>query len=168
MLKFELLKKINFSSVSEIIFRILANNMSKIAPTDNTYEEDYNKWFNAVNEGIKKENRNIILIYINENIIGFFQYYVTNEGLFMMEEIQISPIYQGKKYNVFRKLYGYIFTILPQNIESVEAFVNKKNTKSQEILKHLGLNIIDNSRNENNYHYRGKFKDLISWFKNID
>ena len=40
----------------------------------------------------------------------------------MMEEVQILPAYQGKEYNIFRKLFGFIFTALPLGLKTVEAY----------------------------------------------
>jgi RimJ/RimL family protein N-acetyltransferase len=165
MIKFEILEKGNFHKISKNIFTILADNMSKINPTNKTFDEDYIEWFKAVGEGIKKEPRNIILIYYLDEIIGFFQYYSTNDGLFMMEEIQISPLFQGSNYGIFRKLYGFIIENLPKNIETVETFVHKKNIKSQKILIKLGLKNIGVNKNGNSYHYKGSFIDLINWYK---
>jgi hypothetical protein len=164
MLRFELLRKNHFSKISKNIFSILANNMSNIAPTDNTYEENYNEWNKVVSEIIKKETRNIVLIYFDDNLIGYFQYDTTNDGLFMMEEIQISPKYQGKRYNVFRKLYGFVFSILPSNVKIVEAYASKKNNKSKNILCHLGLNIIGNNKNGHSYLFQGSFENLMKWY----
>jgi hypothetical protein len=160
------LKKNHFAEISKNIFSILANNMSNIAPAGNTYEEDYNKWNKAVSEGIKKEKRNIVLIYFDDNLIGYFQYDTTNDGLFMMEEIEITLKYQGKKYNVSRELYGFIFSILPSNIKIVEAYANKKNNKSKNILYHLGLNppIIGNNKNGHSYHFQGSFENIMKWY----
>ena len=162
MLEFELLIKNNFSKLSKDMFAILADNMSNIAPTGNTYDGDYKIWHEAVGEGLKKEERNIVLIYISNILAGFFQYYTDNE-LFMMEEIQIAPDYQGKKYNIFRSLFGYIFSVLPPEIDTVEAYANKKNIKSQEILRHLGLHVIGENKSGSSYHYQGYFENLIEW-----
>ena len=161
MLKFILLDKSKFEAVSTAIFGILAENMSAIAPTGSTYEKDYELWFKAVGNGLKNELRQIILINYGDALIGFFQYYV-NDGLFMMEEVQIAPQFQGK--DVFRKLFGFIFSILPGNIEIVEAYANKQNIKSQDILQRLGLRQIGESKDGNSYRYRGEYASLVDWY----
>ena len=78
----------------------------------------------------------------------------------MMEEIQLLPEYQGK--GVFQKLYKHLAGIVPKNIPYVEAYVHKKNLKSQGILKHLGLDIIGENKSGNSYHYRGDCQKLLS------
>ena len=161
MLEFVLLDKSKFEAMSTAIFSILAQNMSAIAPTGNTYEEDYEIWFKAVGDGLKNESRQIMLINYDDVLIGFFQYYVNN-ALFMMEEVQITPQFQGK--NLFRKLFGFVFSILPGNIETVEAYANKQNIKSQKILQRLGLQQIGESKDGNSYHYRGEYASLVDWY----
>ena len=92
---FEHLNKNDFPDISSVIFNILADNMEQIAPTGNSREDDFNCWYDGVSDGLKREERQIILIKDSECIIGFFQYY-TNADTFMMEEIQLKPEYQGK------------------------------------------------------------------------
>ena len=45
------------------LFSILHENMSVIAPTGNTYEQDYALWSDAVGPAMQKENRRIVLIF---------------------------------------------------------------------------------------------------------
>ena len=163
MLRFTHLDKNKFEMQSQSIFAILAGNMSRIAPTGNTYENDYKSWFEAVDRGLAEKSRQMILICFADTLIGFFQYYVNNE-LFMMEEIQIVSQWQGKQ--IFRKLHGFIFTNLPDDIKIVEAYANKQNQKSQGILQKLGLENIGENKNGNCYHYRGTFQNLLNWYQN--
>ena len=50
-IRFEYLNKPDFPTVSYDIFSILADNMTAIAPTGNSREEDYNLWYDAVCDG---------------------------------------------------------------------------------------------------------------------
>ena len=86
---FEYMDKEGFSSVSDILFGILADNMQVIAPTGNTREDDYKCWFNGVSDGLKRDERQIVLIKDSCNIIGFFQYYV-NSDIFMMGKFSLN------------------------------------------------------------------------------
>ena len=123
MISFEYLNKPDFSAFARQIFVILADNMTVIAPTGNSREDDFALWFDAVSDGLQREERQIILIKDNETIVGFFQYY-TNADTFMMEEIQFRPEYQGK--GVFRKLYGFILKNIRNDLEYIEAYLLKK------------------------------------------
>ena len=111
MIDFEYLNKADFCLYAQIVFDILSGNMTIIAPTGNSYEEDYKMWYSAVSGGLQKAERQIILIKDNENVVGYFQYYI-NEDTFMMEEIQFKPEYQGK--GIFRKLYGFVLENINQ------------------------------------------------------
>lgn len=159
---FEYLKKADFSTISFVIFNILADNMEKIAPTENTREEDYKCWYEGVSNGLKRDERQIILIKDVDSIIGFFQYYINNDT-FMMEEIQFKPEYQGK--NIFRKLYGFLIPNIRDEIKFVEAYANIENHKSIGILENLGLYKIGMNKNGHSFHFRGKYSDLIKWYK---
>lgn len=140
------------------LFRILHSNMSVIAPSGNDYNEDYGIWSDAVSHGLKQDAQQIILIYDDAEIIGYFQYYV-NSLTFMMEEIQFKKEYQGTE--IFRILYSYLFEIIPQETLYVEAYAHKQNSKSQNILKHLGLRVVGESTNGNGYHFRGDCRKVL-------
>lgn len=159
---FSYLNKLDFPYIAHDIFNILADNMEIIAPTGNKREDDYKCWYEAVKNGLKRDERHIILIKDNHNIIGFFQYY-TNENTFVMEEIQIESAYQGK--NIFRDLYGFIILNINADIEFVEAYANTANKKSIGILEHLGLLKIGMNKNGKSFHFKGSYANLVEWYK---
>lgn len=161
MIRFYFMDKNDFHMLAKEIFSILWSNMLTIAPTGNSYEDDFNSWFQAVERGLLQKPRKIILINHAE-LIGFFQYY-TNENRLMMEEIQIQPDWQGKK--VFRDLYGFLLEALPREIQIVEAYANKRNVKSQAILRRLGLDIAGENRKGDSYLFRGRYSDLVKWYE---
>ncbi len=152
MISFSIFPKKETNNILPSLFRILHTNMSAIAPTGNSYEEDYCLWYSAVAPALEKDARQIILIYDDTEIIGYFQYYV-NSTTFMMEEIQFNKEYHGT--GLFKRLYAYLFEIIPQEALYVEAYTHKQNQKSQGILKHLGLQIIGENQNGNSYHFHG-------------
>ena len=158
MVTFDILSKDKADKVLPSLFRILHSNMSVIAPTGNSYEEDLSVWYNAVAPALEKGARQIILIYDDAEIIGYFQYYV-NITTFMMEEIQFKKEYQGT--GIFRLLYSYLFEIIPQETLYVEAYAHKQNSKSQNILKHLGLQIVGENTNGNSYRFRGDCQEML-------
>lgn len=159
---FSYLVKAEFSGVARRIFDILADNMSRIAPTGNTREEDFVCWYEGVSDGLKRYERQIVLIRESDEIIGFFQYY-TNAETFMMEEIQLKPEYHGT--NVFRALYGFLIENISGDMVYTEAYANTANSKSAAILEHLGLSKIGMNKNGKSYHFRGLYADLVKWYK---
>jgi len=74
-----------------------------------------------------------------------------------MEEIQIKKEYHGS--GIFGKFYSWLVRELPDNLETVEAFADRRNTKSRSILNHLGL--IEISTEENGLlHFRGEYDNI--------
>lgn len=157
----EYLNKAEFSSLSRVLFDILADNMEKIAPTGNTREEDFKCWLEGVSKGLERDERQIVLIKNNDSVIGFFQYYI-NEGTFMMEEIQLKSEYQGK--GIFRELYGFLLGSIGRDLQFVEAYANTANHKSIGILEKLGLAKIGMNKTGSCYRFKGNYSDLIRWY----
>ena len=158
-ISFRYLQKPPSPALLEEIFTILAANMRVIVPTGLTYEEDRAQWLSCVPPALEKEARQIILIYDRDELIGFFQYYVTaDRAVFMMEEIQFKPAYHGS--GLFGDLYRYLIPRLPADIQAVEAYADKHNRKSLGVLSHLGLTVIGENKNGISYRLRGSYAEL--------
>ena len=155
--RFEYAQKSEMSILLPKLYEILYSNMSLIAPTGNSYEKDFEIWYSNVYPAMMSSPREIVLMYDENAIIGYFQYYV-NGGVFMMDEIQIKWEYQGA--GVFSSFYSWLIQRLPAAIQSVEAFTSKQNQKSQGILEHLGLDQVGENKNGSCYHYKGDYKKL--------
>ena len=76
----------------------------------------------------------------------------------MMDEIQIKQEYQGA--GVFSAFYSWLIQRLPMALQTVEAYASKLNEKSQNILEHLGLSQVGESKNGSFFHYKGEYKSL--------
>ena len=158
-ISFRYLEKPPSPAILDEIFDILAANMRVIAPTGLTYEEDKAQWLSCVPPALEKEARQILLIYDQNKLIGFFQYYVTaDHSTFMMEEIQFKPAYRGS--GLFGDLYRYLIPHLPADIQAVEAYADKRNKKSLAVLAHLGLTVMGENKNGISYHLRGSYAEL--------
>ncbi len=160
--RFELMDKADRETILPVLFRLLAGNMRGIAPTGNTYEEDFSMWKSAVYPALDRAERQIILIKDADALAGYFQYYISTDT-FIMEEIQFEPRYWGS--GLFRKLYEYLAVIVPAHIRFVEAYSQKPNQKSQAILKHLGLEIIGENKSGNSYRFRGDCQKLLDRYR---
>ena len=66
---FEKMKKQDIPIFLSEMFDILAENMSKIAPTGNSYDEDYKIWSKCVCPVLREGKRHVILIF-DENTIS--------------------------------------------------------------------------------------------------
>ena len=159
MISFQYLNKSDLSTLSHALFDLLHTNMSRIAPTGNSKETDFERWYDAVSDGLRQDARKIVLMYHADELIGFFQYY-TNEDTFMMEEIQILPSYQGQ--GIFQRLYGYVLPQISKDIAYVEAFAQVQNERSCAILQHLGLQCV--GENEEFLHFQAPFSALLTWY----
>ncbi len=163
MLQVNLLDKQEFHTLAAEIFAILADNMSQIAPTENSREEDYRIWCRAMAEGLQAEQRKLALLYDNTRLAGYFQYSVFGT-VFRMEEIQIIPTCQGAATQAFRLLLGFALSALEPGVKTVEAYANKSNEKSQGILRHMGLQIIGENKTGSGYRFQGEMQSLLSWY----
>ena len=132
------------------MFEILASNMNVIAPTGNSYDADFKIWSECVVP--------VILIFCEDTLCGFFQYFV-NYKTFRMDEIQFKKEYQG--CGLFAELYHYLTTIIPVQTKYVDAFSRKENLKSQRILEHLGLSVVGESKNGKSLYFKGEYKTVF-------
>ncbi len=156
-IRFEYAPKTELTELLPQLFEILYSNMKLISPTRNTYTEDYEIWFSNVSPALNKPQRQIALMFDDNRIIGFFQYYV-NRSVFMMEEIQIDKVYHGT--GVFSAFFRWLLPILPPDIKTVEAFAEKNNLKSQAILTHLSLMIASENTDADFCRYSGKYEQF--------
>ena len=142
------------------LYAILHSNMAAIAPTGNSYEEDFQVWYSNVMPAMQKAPRQIVLMYVEGSLAGYFQYYInaaTNS--LMMEEIQIKAPYHGT--GLFTAFYKWLTNQLPEDVLSVEAYAHKTNSKSQGILAYLGLTCQGENKNGNTFYYKGNYADLL-------
>lgn len=161
-ISFVYLCKPDFPHIARDIFDILENNMSRIAPTGLTWEENYRCWYGAVSEGLKKDPRQMVLIRDNGRLIGFFQYY-TNSETFMMEELQLKPEYHGT--GIFRALYAFVVPRIPEGIPYIEAYASTRNNKSIGILHRLGLKKVELNKTGRSWHLKGNYSDFLRWYQ---
>ena len=159
--KFIFLDKQKLSVILHDLFEILHSNMSLIAPTGNSYHKDLEGWRSYVVPDMQKEHRQIVLMYVDDTLAGFFQYSINVDTYsLMMEEIQIKKEFQGT--GLFSALYKWLVQQLPKDILYVEAYANKKNHKSQAILVHLGLARLGENKNGLSFYYKGNYADLLN------
>ncbi len=140
-----------------VIFEILYENMTAIIPSDNDKESDYFLWKESVIKNIDSGNTHYVLFYRGEKIIGYFQYRVVNE-FFYMDEMQIIKNEQGS--GLFRQLFSFLLSTLPDSITTVVAYANKNNVKSQNILIHLGFSNYGVNASGNSIRYECAYNNL--------
>lgn len=139
----------------DAMFDLLSRNMSKIAPTGNSYDDDKAIWIAAAVPSFK----NTILIFDADAFAGYFQYRLIDDT-FWMDEIQFHPDYFGS--GLFESLYRYIITLIPGDTLYIKAYANKKNINSQKILCHLGLEVEGENKTGSSDRFCGKYENLLS------
>lgn len=136
------------------MFDILAGNMRIIAPTGDSYEEDRRIWQAEAVPAFE----HVILIFDDDRLVGYFQYRLQDNTL-RMDEIQFAKPYQGS--GLFKRLYQYLTTIIPQDTQHVAACANKMNQKAQNILEYLGLQRIGENKNGKSFIYNGAYQAIL-------
>ena len=155
------LDKANATSILPAIFRILHTNMSKIAPTGYTYEEDEAVWLSYASEQMKNEFPEYLLMYVGDTLIGYFQYSIDGDTL-LADEVEIVPEYQ--RTMAFYRLCVHLYQSLPDHIQWVASYVNKGNTNSLKINQKLGLQIAGENKTGTSWYLRGnasKVKEIL-------
>ena len=71
--RFSFLDKLRAETILPILFEILYSNMSVISPTGNTYEQDFQMWQSSVAPALQKQQREIVLMHSDDEIVGYFQ-----------------------------------------------------------------------------------------------
>lgn len=138
------------------LFDILYANMRDIANMKRGYEAEKAAYLAALVPALAQPARQIILIRDAEALVGFFQYYV-NRSRFMMEEIQFLPRVQGA--GAFQALFAFLVARLPAQTPWVEAYAHKNNSRSRQILLHMGLMPIADETGDF-WHFRGEYRAL--------
>ncbi len=159
--RFTYLDKQFIENTLPFLFDILHSNMNVIAPTGNTYEDDFRIWYDNILPAMHKTARQIVLMHNNDKIVGYFQF-CEHDKIFMMQEIQIIPDFQGT--GLFRLFFIWFFDQLHKNMQFVEAYSHKNNVRSQGILERFGLKKVGMNKSCNSYFYRGSYKDFVNAF----
>ncbi len=159
---FRYLEKEDFPKCASALFEIMHTNMSVIAPSENSYDEDFRCWLDTFGKTFcNRAEWEIVIIESEEKIGGFFAY-SCKDNTFTMQEIQFADSIKGKD-RIFRKLYCFVTDSLPADLTYIEAYAHKNNEKSIAILRRLGLKNISTNKNGECYHFKGDYEDYLLW-----
>ncbi|MCH5316594.1 MAG: hypothetical protein J1E05_01340 [Eubacterium sp.] len=89
------------------MFDILYSNMSRIAPTGNSYDDDKRLWLSFM-KSAPADGQQIILMYVDKIFAGYFQYSINNDTM-VIEEIEIKPEHQ--RTALFYRFFKYAVTL---------------------------------------------------------
>lgn len=119
-LSFVLIENQQYPELLPQLFHILHTNMSSLAPTGCTYEEDCNLWLSYILSELKWGNKQIMLMVLGDSVVGYAQYSITGDTL-EMDEVEILPRYQRIK--VFYRFCQHMIATLPEAVQFVSSYV---------------------------------------------
>lgn len=134
------------------LFDLLYENMQTIAPSEFPYEEEKAQWLAKVSPALSKEPRQIIMCLIDGELAGYIQYYI-RERMLMVEEIQLKKQYHST--TLFCCFCKYLSTIVPDDLQTIEAFADKRNIHSIRLMERLGMQPCDSNTESPFVHMRG-------------
>lgn len=139
MFRFEFLNKQEKEVWLPRLFDLLYENMQSIAPNGLSRGEEKRQWLAAVSPALEKAPRQIILCFEDGEIAGFAQFY-TRDDLLMVEEVQIAKPYH--RSFLFYRLCRFMMEQMPPEIKIVEAYAEKRNLHSLQIMGKLGMKVL--------------------------
>lgn len=143
------------------VFDILYTNMTALAPSGESYQDDRRMWESYIVPALKAGSVQLLLMFAEENLAGYAQYSL-RENTLLMDEVEIKPEYQ--RTMLFYRFCQYMMGMIPEEICYIESYVNKKNQNSLSIHSKLGLTIVGENRSGSSWRMRGEKDLLVSRF----
>ena len=144
------------------MFTIISANMSTIAPTGNTLEEDRRSWTRAMVEELRNPEKRWIISQVNGVLTGYLLYRVNAaDNVIHMDEIQIAEVYQGDGVT-FLALIAALLRDSTVSGATLRSYANRQNTKSQGILQRMGLAVVGET--ERGFRFEGRGSNALAWF----
>lgn len=136
----------------EQLFDLLYENMAEIAPPGLPYEAEKQQFLSNVRPAMEKAPRQIVLMYDEDALAGYLQYYVNN-GIFMVEEIQIRKGFRST--SLFAQLWKFMAEMIPVDTQYIEAYADMRNLPSRRLIAKLGMNAVGETPDGTCLHFRG-------------
>lgn len=143
------------------LFELLYENMQLIAPSGADYEHEKQEWLAAVSPALEKEPRKIVLCFSKGELAGFLQFY-TRQNMLMVEELQLKKKYH--RTTAFWLLCRHMKSILPDDLENIEAYADKRNLKSIRLMQRLGMALCEEEQESPFVHLRGSMEKIRESF----
>ena len=141
------------------LFSILHTNMTKIAPTNCSYEGDQKLWLDYVLPAFRAGQCQILLMYAGETLAGYFQYSIQGDTM-LVDEVEIRPEYH--RTMVFYRFCQFMLTKLPPQVRYMTSYVRKDNQNSLSVHEKLGMERIGENGSRTSWQYRGKIEDAAA------
>ncbi len=144
------------------LFDLLYENMQTIAPSEGSYAQEKARWLAEVAPALDKAPRQIIMCFVGGELAGYIQYYI-REQMLMVEEIQLKKQYHSTV--LFYQLCKHLLTIVPDDLQTIEAYADKRNLHSIRLMEKLGMQPCDAEADCPFVHMRGFAETLYLLFK---
>ena len=141
----------------EQLFDLLYENMRTIAPSGLPYKAEKQQWLSEVAPAMAKAPRQIVLLFDGEELAGYLQYYINN-GLFMVEEIQLRK--DCRVSSLFVSLWKFMSRIIPEDTQTIEAYADPRNHLSCKLMAKLGMEMVEDGSYGHLLHFRGTMKSI--------
>lgn len=144
------------------LFDLLYENMRSIAPSGLSYEQDRDQWLAAVSPALEKAPRQIIMCFAGTELAGFVQYYIRDQ-LLMIEEIQLRKEYH--RTMLFYRFCKHLISVIPDNLQTVEAYADKQNLNSIRLMEKLGMQCLEEDPDSPFVHMHGSAERIYRFFR---
>ena len=144
------------------LFDLLYENMHAVSPSGLSYEQERKQWLSAVSPALDKAPRQIVLCFFGGELAGFIQYYI-REQMLMVEEVQLKPKHQ--RTFLFYMLCKYLISVMPDYLQTIEAYADKRNLYSICLMKKLGMGPCECDSDSSFVHMRGRIEPLCQRLK---
>ena len=142
------------------LFDLLYENMLDITPDDQPYEAQKTQWLEEVSPALDKAPRQMILCLEDGNLVGYIQYYIRDQML-MVEEFQLKRIYQ--RTLLFYRFVQYLISVMPRNLQRIEAYAHKRNGYSVFLMGKLGMRQCEDACTSPFIHMAGNLANIRLW-----
>ena len=134
------------------LFDILYGNMSVLAPSGYSYEEDQNVWMSYIAPLLDQGAKRIVLMFWDDSVVGYSQYSMVGDTLHV-DEVQVLPQYH--RTMLFYRFCQYMIKTVPETVWCIESYVRKDNANSISIHEGLGMKRIGENKSGTSWLYCG-------------
>lgn len=111
---------------------LVTDNTSRYVPNFTVTEDDINLW----NDSIKNSDYYFILLYENQEVVGYLEYAFTDKNAYIAE-LELSDQCKGDNYSFKTLIEEFYYSI--DNKYNIRCKIHKNNQKSQEVFTHIGM-----------------------------
>lgn len=141
----------------EQLFALLYENMHLITPSGLSYDAEKQLWLSEVVPAMAKPPRQIVLLFDEGKLAGYLQYYINN-GLFMVEEIQLRR--DCRISTLFVSLWKFMSRVIPEDTRIIEAYADPRNHLSRKLMQKLGMEPVEDCSCTHLLHFRGSLEKI--------